>query len=113
MRDFTDVRDTVRAYALALEIGKPGEVYNIASGAARTLRDLLMAMIHVAGIEADIRQAASLQRAAEPALLVGDASKLRNATGWSPERSFERSAADTLAYWQDRIGQIAELKGKA
>jgi GDP-4-dehydro-6-deoxy-D-mannose reductase len=102
-RDFTDVRDVARAYILAAERGAPGQVYNIASGIPHTLRDMLQLMLDASGVQAEIRQDDSLWREGEPPLLIGDSTRLRHATGWTPEVSFEQSAVDTLAYWRERI----------
>jgi GDP-4-dehydro-6-deoxy-D-mannose reductase len=102
-RDITDVRDVVRAYAAIVECGEPGEAYNLGSGVPRTIRDLLMATLRAAGIQAEIRQDDSLQRAGEPVSLYSDSSKLQAATGWKPEIGFEQSAADTLDYWRERV----------
>lgn len=112
MRDFTDVRDVARAYAATAEQGEPGEVYNIASGTAHSLRNLLDAMLHAASLDADIQQVPGLKRPGEPPILVGDASRLRDLTDWTPEISFEQSAADTLAYWRERVGQRVATKGE-
>jgi GDP-4-dehydro-6-deoxy-D-mannose reductase len=103
VRDLTDVRDAARAYALLAERGAPGEVYNIASGAGHSLREVIDVMLEDAGLEAEIRPQASLHRQAEVPLLVGDASRLRRTTGWAPEIPFEQSARDTLSYWRQRI----------
>lgn len=105
-RDFTDVRDVVLAYALAAERGAPGEVYNIASGRGFTLREVLGGMLRDAKVEAEIRVDPDLVRSAETPLLIGDASRLRWATGWAPTVPFEQSIADTLAWWQDRVDRI-------
>jgi len=102
-RDFTDVRDVVRAYAVVGQTGTPGEVYNIASGSARTLRDILNGMLREAHVEAEIRVDPDLVRRREIPLLVGDSGRLRGATGWTPTIPFDQSVADTLAYWQERI----------
>jgi GDP-4-dehydro-6-deoxy-D-mannose reductase len=101
-RDFTDVRDVARAYALAMERGRPGEVYNIASGQAQSLRRMIALMLESAGVEAEIRSAETLRRRGEAPLLVGDARKLQEETGWHPEIGFARSARDTVEYWLDR-----------
>jgi GDP-4-dehydro-6-deoxy-D-mannose reductase len=111
-RDFTDVRDVTRAYRLIAERGAGGGVYNIASGSAHSLRDLLRIMLAEAGVQVDIRQSEERLRGAEAPLLVGDATRLREATDWAPEISFEKSAADTLAYWRDRVGQMLVRKGE-
>lgn len=110
-RDFTDVRDVARSLALAAERGMAGEVYNVASGQAHSLRDLLRSMLAVAHVQAEIRTAAERQRVGEPPLLVGDATRLHDLTGWKPEISFEQSAADTLAYWRERLRRAVVPEG--
>lgn len=109
-RDITDVRDVVRGYALLVERGHPGEVYNLGSGTGTTIRQLLGAIMRAAGIEAEIRQESQLRRTGEPEVLIGDISKLEEATGWAPHISLQQSAADTLAYWR---GQVAARAGSA
>jgi GDP-4-dehydro-6-deoxy-D-mannose reductase len=104
-RDFTDVRDVVRAYALAAEEGAPGEVYNIASNTTHTLRDLLRIMLDHAAVAADIRPAPNLERPGEAPLLQGDFSRLHARTGWEPRIGFEQAASDTLDYWRERVMQ--------
>lgn len=110
-RDFTDVRDVARAYALIADKGQPGEVYNIASGTAHSLRDLLNAMLRAAEIDAEIRVMPGLKRAGEAPLLIGNADRLRTATGWETRISFEQSAEDTLAYWRERIHRMPAKGG--
>ncbi len=112
LRDFTDVRDVARAYALLVDAGAPGEVYNIASGTSHSLRDLLHVMMRVSGVEAEIRQEPQLTRRQEPQLLIGDSSRLRALTGWEPAVSFEQSAADTLAYWRAQVRQALVAEGE-
>jgi len=112
-RDFTDVRDVARAYTLLGEHGESGEVYNIASGTAHSLRELLTVMLDVAGVTVEIREEPSLKREGEAPRLIGDASKLREATGWTPVLSFEQSAHDTLAWWSRRITATLVSSGEA
>lgn len=102
-RDFTDVRDVVIAYALAAECGTPGQVYNIATGEAHSLRQMLMCMLDGVGVRAEIKINPAKQRGREMPRLVGDASRLRADTGWSPAISFEQSTMDTLNYWRGRV----------
>ena len=109
-RDFTDVRDVVEAYVLLGDQGEPGEAYNIASGHAHSLRDLLGAMLEAAGCDVEIAIAPHLQRGREAPLLVGDASRLRARTGWIPRIPFEQSARDTLQWWQERLQQRNAVK---
>jgi GDP-4-dehydro-6-deoxy-D-mannose reductase len=112
-RDFTDVRDMVRAYALAAEQGTPGEVYNLASGTAHSLRQVLEVMIGAAGIDAEVTTDPARVRGWESPLLIGSCDKFIAATRWKPTISFEQSARDTLAYWQDRITALStSLEGR-
>jgi GDP-4-dehydro-6-deoxy-D-mannose reductase len=112
-RDFCDVRDVARALALVAEAGIPREVYNIASGTAYTLRDLLTTMLDHAGVRAGIVPDEARLRSGEPLVLVGDSTRLREVTGWAPEIPFEQSAADTLSYWQVRLRRALIQEGTA
>lgn len=106
-RDITDVRDVVRGYALLVERGVSGEVYNLGSGLASTIRQILDSMLRAAGVEAEIQQKPGLQRVGEPPALVGDVSKLEQLTGWHPQISLRRSAEDTFQFWRERVGSRA------
>jgi GDP-4-dehydro-6-deoxy-D-mannose reductase len=110
-RDFCDVRDVARALVLVAEAGVPREVYNIASGTAYTLRDLLLVMLDRAGVRADIVQDEARLRSGEPLVLIGDSTRLRQATGWRPKIPFEQSAADTLGYWQIQVRRTLMQEG--
>lgn len=109
-RDFIDVRDAARALFLAAERGHSGAVYNIASGEAHSLRDLLRGMLCAAGVQAEIRQDPDRLRQAEPPLLVGDASLLRLDTGWMPRYSFQDAVAETLDYWRQRVREEMRME---
>ncbi|MGQ9729517.1 MAG: GDP-mannose 4,6-dehydratase, partial [Candidatus Fervidibacter sp.] len=76
-RDFTDVRDIVRAYWLALEKGEPGEVYNICSGKAWSIREVLEMLLNMANTKVEIRQDQSRMRPSDVPVLVGDSTKFR------------------------------------
>ncbi len=103
IRDFTDVRDMVRGYWLALANGEPGEVYNIASGVGRKIRDVLDALLRMANRPIDVQVDPSRLRPSDVPILIGDASKFRAITGWQPEIPFERTLEDTLNYWRERV----------
>lgn len=103
VRDFTDVRDMARAYALAVERGSSGEVYNMATGEGHSLRDVLSAMVDAASVRPEIRQRPELLRSGEPEMLTGDASRLEQLTAWTPRISLAQSARDSLDYWRDRV----------
>jgi GDP-4-dehydro-6-deoxy-D-mannose reductase len=101
-RDITDVRDTVRAYALLMERGIPGIVYNIASGLARTMRMVLDALLQRSRVPVTVEVDASRLRPHDDLILVGDATRLRDATGWAPQISFDRMLDDLFDYWRRR-----------
>ena len=102
-RDFTDVRDVVRAYRLLLERGVSGEVYNVCSGEEHSLRALIEGMAERAGVSMELRQDADRLRPADQRRMVGDASKLRAATGWAPERTIEQTLDDVMAHWEKQL----------
>ncbi len=102
-RDFTDVRDMVRAYWLAVTKGKPGEVYNIASGQAITIQELLDRLIELTDVEVEVRQDPARMRPSDVEILIGDYSKFREDTGWEPQIPFEQTLRDTVEYWRQRI----------
>jgi len=102
-RDFTDVRDVVRAYWLALERGTPGEVYNVASGRAVAIREVVDGFLALAGRPIEVRPVAARVRPIDLPLLLGDAGRLRALTGWKPEIPLEQSLADVLADWRGRV----------
>lgn len=109
-RDFTDVRDTVRAYWLALSEGEPGEVYNVATGRSWAIREVLDMLIDLAGVKVDVVEDPARLRPSDVPRLEGDASRLRAATGWKPEIPFERTLRDLLDYWRERLlGRTAPL----
>jgi GDP-4-dehydro-6-deoxy-D-mannose reductase len=102
-RDFSDVRDIVRGYWLSLEKGEPGEVYNIGSGKAITIQELLDLILSLSDIEIEVRQMPERMRPSDVELLVTDYSKFNRATGWKPEIPFERTIEDLLNYWRERV----------
>lgn len=103
VRDFTDVRDTVRGYWLALEKGKPGEVYNICSGKGHKIKDVLYTLLELSGVKAKIKQDPAKTRPSDVPVLIGDATKLKNATGWKPQIPFEQTLKDILDFWRKSI----------
>jgi GDP-4-dehydro-6-deoxy-D-mannose reductase len=95
-RDFTDVRDVVRAYRLLVELGAPGEVYNVCTGRDLAVQELADAMLAMATRPMALEVDASLLRPVEVPVLRGDATKLRDATGWEPLIPIEQTLADLL-----------------
>ena len=104
-RDFTDVRDIARAYWLALEKGKPGEVYNLCSGTSYRIREVLDMLLALSGVRVDVKQEASRLRPSDVPHLEGDNGKFGADTGWKPEIPFERTLRDLLDFWRNNPGR--------
>jgi len=96
VRDLLHVQDVVDAYVRLLSKGKAGEAYNVASGQGMSLEDLLFKMADLLGIRAIPEADPDLMRPADIPHLVGDAAKLRAATGWSPRRALDETLRDVL-----------------
>ncbi|MEO0009152.1 MAG: GDP-mannose 4,6-dehydratase [candidate division WOR-3 bacterium] len=103
VRDFTDVRDTVRAYYLILEKGVPGEVYNVATGRGYRIAEVVDILRSHARVKFEVRQDPGRMRPSDVQLLIGDATRLRTATGWEPQIPFEQTLSDLLNYWRERV----------
>jgi GDP-4-dehydro-6-deoxy-D-mannose reductase len=99
-RDFTDVRDVVRAYRLLVETGSPGEVYNVCSGRDVSIREIADGLLKLAGTTLEFETDPALVRPVEVPVLWGDPTRLVDATGWKPEVPLARTLADVLAYWR-------------
>lgn len=102
-RDFTDVRDMVKAYWLSLEKGIPGEVYNIGSGKDVTIRKMLDMLLAHSNVEIEVRQDPARMRPSDVEILLADTTKLRELTGWVPEIPLEKTLGDLLDYWRERV----------
>jgi GDP-4-dehydro-6-deoxy-D-mannose reductase len=102
-RDFTDVRDMVRAYELAIEKCRQGEIYNIGTGVSYAIKDLLDILISLSKIKIDVQPDSSLFRPSDTPELRADATKFREATGWKPKIAIENSLKDTLDYWRSIV----------
>ena len=101
-REFMDVRDVVRAYRDLAEKGRAGEVYNLASGELRSVRELLETMLELAGIRAEIVADPAKIRPRDDQALLLDASRLRHAVGWKPQISFRDTLLDILNDWRNK-----------
>lgn len=101
-RDFTDVRDMVRAYYLALEKGKSGEVYNICSETSWKIQTMLDKLLALSNVKIEVRTDPSRLRPSDVPRLRGDCSRFKRDTGWKPEIPFDKTLQDMLDYWRDR-----------
>jgi len=109
VRDFTDVRDMVRAYHLALEHGAPGEVYNIATGQGHTIQEVLDILLSLSKVTIQQQADPERLRPSDVPLLIGDCSKFRARTGWLPRIPLDQTLRDLLNYWRGRLD--SEAKG--
>jgi len=99
-RDLTDVRDTVRAYQLILERGEPGRPYNVCSGRAMTIRELLDLLIARARVPVEVKVDPARYRPNDTPLLLGNPARLRAELGWTPQIPIEQTLDDLLEYWR-------------
>ena len=98
VRDFLHVSDVVRAYIALLHSGRPGTVYNVASGLGLSVREVVERVLQRTGVQAELKEDPALVRAVDVPVLVGDATRLSADTGWKPTRGFDSILDDLLAY---------------
>ena len=106
-RDFSDVRDIVRGYVMALERGQAGEVYNIGSGVPRAVREIVEMLQQLARVPFQIEYDSERMRPSDTPVSYCDYSKLKNATGWEPQIPFEQTVNDILNHWRARVNVTA------
>jgi len=99
-RDFTDVRDMVRGYWLALDKGEPGEVYNICSERAIRIKGLLNHLLELSSRKVEKMKDPKRMRPSDNPILQGDCSKFKRISGWKPEISLDKTLKDILDYWR-------------
>ena len=102
-RDFTDVRDVVRAYRLLVERGEPGAAYNVCAGRAVSVQQLAEALLAMARHPMELKPDPALERPIDVPVLLGDYSKLRAATGWEPQIDIEQTLEDLLDDMRARV----------
>ncbi len=103
VRDYGDVRDVVRGYALLLDRGGPGEAYNVCTGHGHIMRHLLDTLCGIAGFRPTIVQDPGRVRSHDSDFLVGDPRKVQAKTGWSPEIPIERTLEDLYREARERV----------
>jgi len=102
-RDFTDVRDIVRAYLLALENGEAGEVYNIGSGHTYKIEDILNQLISLSSVEIKVKVDNSLIRIKDVNKIYCDPTKFQKKTGWNPKIPISKTLSDTIEYERSKL----------
>ncbi|MBM3312305.1 MAG: NAD-dependent epimerase/dehydratase family protein, partial [Candidatus Aminicenantes bacterium] len=110
-RDYSDVRDVVRAYALLLKKGKPGEVYNVCSGKAPSLGESLRRLVSNSSAKVRVEVDRAKFRKADIPYLAGTNAKLRRRTGWAPRYSLDQTLKDLLEDWRARVRREPRRKG--
>jgi len=105
-RDLMDVRDTVRAYRLMLERAMPGDIFNVCTGTAITIRELLDQLIARAKIPVTIVVDPARMRPNDTPLLLGDPTRIRETLGWVPRIPLEETVDDLLDYWRNRKSEV-------
>jgi len=102
-RDFTDVRDVVRAYRLLAERGEPGEAYNVCSGRDVAVQEIADRLVALADGPMALVPDPDLLRPVDTPVLRGDPTRLRKATGWEPTITLDQTLADVLDDWRHRV----------
>ena len=103
IRDYTDARDICEAYWLATEHCSPGEPYNICTGDAISIADLLDMILSLSKVSVSKQQDPARMRPSDVMLLLGDSSKFRKITGWKPKIPFKQTMNDLLEAWRTRV----------
>ncbi len=103
IRDFTDVRDVVRAYSMIIQKGKPGNVYNVGSGKAISIEDILNIIIKISGADVNIEVDENKLRPVDIKIIEADISKLVEATDWQRKYELKDTISDTLDFWRKMV----------
>ncbi|HVZ21626.1 MAG TPA: GDP-mannose 4,6-dehydratase [Vicinamibacterales bacterium] len=102
-RDLTDVRDTVRAYRMLADAGRSGRPYNVCSGTAYRVRDLLDVLLSLAGVPVRVETDPARLRPSDNPLVLGSRARITEETGWMPEIAIDRTLSDLLRDWRRRV----------
>jgi len=104
-RDFSDVRDVVRAYVLLITSGEPGQVYNVGSGESHAVQEMLDTLLTMSQVSIEVRPDPSRMRPSDVPESVCNMTQIRERTGWQTTIPFEQSLADILEYWREEMRQ--------
>jgi GDP-4-dehydro-6-deoxy-D-mannose reductase len=102
-RDYTDVRDMVRAYLLSVEKCDPGDVYNICTGSTIKIGDMLQMLLKMSKVKVQVKEDPARMRPSDVPVLLGDNKKFVSKTGWKAEIPFTKTMEDLLNYWRERV----------
>lgn len=102
-RDWHDVRDTARAYWLALEKGEPGEAYNVGAGHAHAIGEMLEMLLSFSAVRIRVQEDPARLRPSDVPILLADVDKFLKRTGWRPKIPFRQTLHDLLEYWRERV----------
>lgn len=102
-RDFTDVRDMVRAYTSIIQFGMPGEIYNVGSGKAVKIKKILDVILLQSKTKIDVQLDPAKLRPSDIPIIAADTSKLYETTGWEPKIPLEQTIDDVLEYWRSEL----------
>jgi len=110
-RDFSDVRDVVRAYVLLITSGEPGQVYNIGSGESHSIQEVLDTLLAMSQVPIEVRQDPKRMRPSDVPETLCDATRIRQRTGWRTTIPFAQSLQDVLQYWRDEMSKKSQQSG--
>lgn len=102
-RDFTDVRDVVKAYGMIIEHGVPGETYNVGSGHAVSINEILELIISLSDKNIKVETDPNKLRPIDVPIIEADITKLNQLTGWEPEITLKQTILETLNHWRERV----------
>jgi GDP-4-dehydro-6-deoxy-D-mannose reductase len=108
-RDFSDVRDVVRAYTALITQGVPGEVYNIGAGESHSVQEILDTLLDMSRVAIEVRQDPNRMRPSDMPDIVCDATRLHELCGWRATIPFAQSLRDVLEYWRQEKAATADL----
>lgn len=102
-RDFTDVRDVVKAYGLIAKCGKRGETYNVGTGHAIAIQDILNKIVAMSDCKIEVKVDPEKLRPVDVPIIEPDIVKIRETTGWTPKISLDQTLKETLDYWRSEL----------
>jgi GDP-4-dehydro-6-deoxy-D-mannose reductase len=111
-RDFTDVRDVARAYLALIKGANSGQIYNVCSGVPRSIQSILNTLFTLSPVRIKQETDPNKFRKIDTPVSYGDATKLRQDTGWEPVIPFEQTLSETLDYWREQVRAGAQGRGQ-